>query len=129
MRLLLNWPLFALLWVLFYHLRLRCFVVIELKATEFKPEYAGKMSFYLSAVDDRLRHSTDQSSIGLILCKKQNKLVAEYALRDVNKPIGISEFRLTEALPDKLKGQLPTIEELEAELNSAEAIEMQNDDS
>ncbi len=104
--------------LLFYHLRLRCFVVVELKAIEFKPEYAGKMNFYLSVVDELLRHSDDQPSIGLILCKKQNKLMAEYALRDVNKPIGISEFRLTEALPDKLQGQLPTIEELEAELES-----------
>jgi predicted nuclease of restriction endonuclease-like (RecB) superfamily len=109
--------------LLFYHLKLRCFVVIELKATDFKPEYTGKLNFYLSAVDDRLRHPGDQPSIGLILCKSQNRLVAEYALRDVNKPIGISEFRLTEALPDKLKGQLPTVEELEAELSSAEIIE------
>ena len=109
--------------LLFYHLRLRCFVVIELKATEFKPEYTGQLNFYLSAVDDRLKHPDDQPSIGLILCKSQNRLIAEYALRDVNKPIGISEFRLTEALPDKLKGQLPTIEELEAELSSAEIVE------
>jgi len=106
--------------MLFYHLRLRCYVVVELKATEFKPEYAGKMSFYLSAVDDLLRHPTDQPSIGLILCKKHNKLMAEYTLRDVNKPIGVSEFRLTEALPAQLKGQLPTIEELEAELETLE---------
>lgn len=108
--------------LLFYHLKLRCFFVIELKATEFKPEYAGKMSFYLSAVDDLLRHPEDQPSIGLILCKTQNKLMAEYTLRDVNKPIGVSAYQLTEALPDKLKGQLPTIEELEAELATVEVV-------
>ncbi len=112
--------------LLFYHLKLRCFVVIELKGAAFKPEYAGKLNFYLSAVDDMLRHKDDQPSVGLILCKSRNKLVAEYALRDVNKPIGVSEFRLTEDLPDKLKGQLPTIEELEQELSglkSGEAAE------
>ena len=75
------------------------------------------MNFYLSAVDDLLRHEGDQPSIGLILCKTKNKIVAEYALRDTNKPIGISEFRLTEMLPEELKGSLPTIEELEAELS------------
>jgi predicted nuclease of restriction endonuclease-like (RecB) superfamily len=106
--------------MLFYHLRLRCFIVVELKSAEFKPEYAGKMSFYLSAVDDLLRHPTDQPSIRLVLCKKHNKLMAEYTLRDVNKPIGISEYRLTESLPTQLKGQLPTIEELEAELETLE---------
>lgn len=104
--------------LLFYHLRLRCFVVCELKAKEFKPEYAGKINFYLSAVDNLLRHPQDQPSIGLILCEKQNRVVAEYALQDIYKPIGISEYRLNDALPEKLKGQLPTIEELEAELES-----------
>jgi hypothetical protein len=102
--------------LLFYHLRLRAYVVIELKATAFKPEYAGKMNFYLSAVDDLLRHEQDQPSIGIILCKTKNKVVAEYALRDTRKPIGVSSFRLTESLPEKLQGSLPTIEELEAEL-------------
>lgn len=109
--------------LLFYHLRLRCFVVIELKAAEFKPEYAGKMNFYLSAVDRHLKHSQDQPSIGLILCEKHNKVVAEYALQDINKPIGISEYRLNDALPEKLKGQLPTIEQLEAELKPLSADE------
>jgi len=103
--------------LLFYHLRLRAYVVIELKVTEFKPEYAGKMNFYLSAVDDLLRHEDDQPSIGLILCKTKNKVVAEYALRDTQKPIGVSSFQLTESLPEKLQGSLPTIEELEAELS------------
>lgn len=102
--------------LLFYHYKLRCFVVIDLKMTEFKPEDAGKMNFYLSAVDDLLRHPDDQPSIGLILCKSKNKLIAEYALKDTRKPIGVSAYQLTEALPAQLKGSLPTIEELEAEL-------------
>lgn len=102
--------------LLFYHLRLRCFVVVELKAEDFKPEYAGKTNFYLSAVDNLLKHPADQPNIGLILCEKQNKVVAEYALQDINKPIGISEFRLADALPNNLKEDLPTIEELEAGL-------------
>jgi hypothetical protein len=96
---------------------LRAYVVIELKVTEFKPEYAGKMNFYLSAVDDLLRHEHDQPSIGIILCKTKNKVVAGYALRDTQKPIGVSSFKLTESLPEKLQGNLPTIEELEAELS------------
>jgi predicted nuclease of restriction endonuclease-like (RecB) superfamily len=102
--------------LLFYHLRLRRFVVIELKNGPFKPEYAGKMNFYLSAVDDLLRHKEDRASIGMILCKSRKKLIAEYALRDTHKPIGVSAFTLTKALPKKLKGTLPTIKDLEAEL-------------
>jgi predicted nuclease of restriction endonuclease-like (RecB) superfamily len=102
--------------LLFYHLKLRCFVVIDLKMGAFKPEYAGKMNFYLSAVDDLLRHPEDRSSIGIVLCKSKNAIVAEYALRDTAKPIGISNFRVTERLPANLKGSLPTIEELEEEL-------------
>jgi predicted nuclease of restriction endonuclease-like (RecB) superfamily len=102
--------------LLFYHLRLRCFVVIDLKMSEFKPEYAGKMNFYLSAVDDLLRHKDDQPSIGIILCKAKNKVIVEYALRDTRKPIGVSGYKLTESLPKKLQGKLPTIKELEAEL-------------
>lgn len=85
----------------------------------FEPEFAGKMNFYLSAVNDLLRHPDDQPSIGLILCKTNGRFVAEYTLRDINKPIGISEYRLAESLPEKLKGSLPTIEELENELGSA----------
>jgi predicted nuclease of restriction endonuclease-like (RecB) superfamily len=103
--------------LLFYHLNLRAYVVIELKVTEFKPEYAGKMNFYLSAVDDLLRHEQDQPSIGIILCKTKNKVIAEYALRDTQKPIGVSSFQLTESLPENLQGSLPTIKELEAELS------------
>jgi predicted nuclease of restriction endonuclease-like (RecB) superfamily len=102
--------------LLFYHLNLRCYVVIELKASRFKPEYAGKLNFYLSAVDAELRHPTDNPSIGLILCKDKNKLVAEYSLKDVSKPIGIAEYELVQAIPEHLKTSLPTIEELEAEL-------------
>jgi len=105
--------------LLFYHLKLRAYVVIDLKMKSFEPEFAGKMNFYLSAVNDLLRHPDDQPSIGLILCKTNDRFVAEYALRDINKPIGISEYRLAESLPEKLKGSLPTIEELESELGSA----------
>jgi len=102
--------------LLFYHLKLRCYVVIELKTGEFKPEYAGKMNFYLSAVDDLLRHPDDKPSIGIILCKSKNKVIVEYALRDTNKPIGVSSYRLTRALPEDIKGILPSVEELEREL-------------
>jgi predicted nuclease of restriction endonuclease-like (RecB) superfamily len=102
--------------LLFYHLKLRAFVIIDLKMEGFKPEFSGKMNFYLSAADDLLRHPSDQPSIGIILCKSKNKIVAEYALRDLRKPMGVSEYRLTESLPKQLKGSLPSVEELEAEL-------------
>ena len=103
----------------FYHLKLRCFFVIDLKKGEFKPEHAGKMNFYLSVVDDRLRHETDAPSIGLILCQDRNQIIAEYALRGADRPIGISEYELTRALPAGLKSALPTVEEIEAELKDA----------
>ena len=102
--------------LLFYHLRLRCFVVLDLKIGQFEPEYSGKMNFYLSAIDDLLRHPDDQPSIGIILCKSKNEVVAEYALRDIRKPVGVSEYRLTEALPKRLRGSVPTAQELAAEL-------------
>lgn len=102
--------------LLFYHLRLRCFVVIELKRGAFKPEYAGKMNFYCSVVDDTIRHETDAPTIGLILCQEQNKVLAEYALRGVDKPIGVSTFELTRALPAELQSSLPSIEQIEQEL-------------
>ena len=104
--------------LLFYHLHLRCFVVIDLKATPFRPEYAGKMNFYLSAVDDLLRHKDDQPSIGIILCKTKNQVVVEYALRDLAKPVGVSSYitKLVESLPPAFRGSLPSAEELEAEL-------------
>jgi predicted nuclease of restriction endonuclease-like (RecB) superfamily len=106
--------------LLFYHYKLHCFVVIDLKMTEFKPEHAGKMNFYLSAVDDLLRQPQDAPSIGLILCKTKSKMTVEYALRDMNKPLGISSFQLAEILPKELQGSLPTIEQLEAELEKRE---------
>jgi predicted nuclease of restriction endonuclease-like (RecB) superfamily len=98
--------------LLFYHLKLRCFVVIDLKMGPFKPEYAGKMNFYLAVADDLLRHPGDKPSIGLVLCKAKNRIVAEYALRNVATPMGVSEF--------KLQGTLPTVEEIEAALTRAE---------
>jgi predicted nuclease of restriction endonuclease-like (RecB) superfamily len=103
--------------LLFYHLKLRCFVIIELKDQSFKPEYAGKMNFYLSVVDDKLKHVDDNPSIGLILCKSKNNILAEYALRDMMKPIGLAEYKLHEALPENFKSALPTIEEIESELS------------
>lgn len=106
--------------LLFYHLRLRCFVVIELKTGKFKPEYAGKLNFYLSAVDDLLRHSSDEKSIGILLCRDKNSIVAEYALRDMTKPMGVAEYELARSLPSELEGALPTIEQLETELTEPE---------
>jgi len=102
--------------LLFYHLKLRSFIVIELKKGDFKPEYAGKMNFYCSAIDDLLRHPTDNATIGLILCQTKDRILVEYALWDILKPIGISEYELTRALPENLRSSLPSIEELEAEL-------------
>lgn len=104
--------------LLFYHLRLRCYIVIDLKIEEFKPEYSGKMNFYVSAVDDLLRHPDDQPTIGMILCKSKNKVIAEYSLRDMHKPIGVSVYQLQDILPEALQGNLPTIEQLEAELET-----------
>jgi len=103
--------------LLFYHLELQCYVVVELKAGKFKPEFAGKLNFYLSAVDSQLKKETDNPSIGIILCKKKDKIEVEYSLRDINKPLGISEYHLTEAIPENIKAQLPSIEEIEKELN------------
>jgi len=103
--------------LLFYHIKLRSFLVVELKSGKFKPEYAGKMNFYLSAVDDLLRQPGDNPSIGLILCRSKVGVLAEYALRDMTKPIGLAEYRLTEALPKEIKTLLPSIEELEVELS------------
>ncbi|GHV09329.1 hypothetical protein FACS189485_21790 [Spirochaetia bacterium] len=102
--------------LLFYHLTLRCYVVIELKAGDFKPEHTGQLSFYLSAVDTQVKHADDQPTIGLLLCKSRNKIVAEYALRDMKKPIGIAEYELVNALPQKFETALPSIEDIEAEL-------------
>ena len=104
--------------LLFYHLKLRCFVVVELKTVPFDPSFVGKLNLYLSAVDDLLRHPADKPTIGLLLCKSKNELVVEYALRGFNSPMGVAQWeeQLTETLPEDLKGSLPSIEEIEAEL-------------
>ncbi|HIJ94883.1 MAG TPA: DUF1016 domain-containing protein [Desulfuromonadales bacterium] len=104
--------------LLFYHLKLRCYVVVELKAVPFDPGFVGTMNMYLSAVDDQLRHPDDKPSIGLLLCRSKNRFEVEYALRDLKKPIGVSEWetRLVGMLPEEMQGSLPTVEEIEAEL-------------
>lgn len=103
--------------LLFYHFKLRCFFVVELKATEFKPEHVGKMGFYLTAIDKLMKHPDDAPTIGLLLCKTKNRVIAEYALRTNTAPIGVAEYetKIIESLPDNLKGSLPSIEELEQE--------------
>ncbi|APA82698.1 PDDEXK nuclease domain-containing protein [Francisella tularensis] len=103
--------------LLFYHTKLHCYVVVELKANDFKPEYAGKLSFYTSVVDGEIKSEEDNPTIGILLCKGKNKTVVEYALKDVNKPIGVSEYQLTHELTGKYKSALPTIEQIEAELD------------
>jgi predicted nuclease of restriction endonuclease-like (RecB) superfamily len=108
--------------LLFYHLKLRCYVVVELKAGEFQPEYAGKLNFYLSAVDSQFRHPGDNASLGLLLCKSRDKVVVEYALRDTNKPIGVAEYQLVQALPDALQTDLPRIEDIERELRDVDDV-------
>ena len=117
--------------LLFYHLKLRCYVVIDLKVTEFQPEFSGKMNFYISAVDDLLRHPEDRSTIGIILCKGKKKTSVEYALRDVNRPIGVSTYQLKDSLPKSLKENLPTVEQLAMELNTvvAEVVETNESES
>lgn len=108
--------------LLFYHLKLRCFVVIDLKMSAFQPEYSGKMNFYISAVDALLRHADDKPTIGIILCKDKKKTIAEYALRDINKPIGVSTYHVDHTLPEALQGSLPTVEQLETELETVSSI-------
>lgn len=102
--------------LLFYHVTLKCYVVVELKNRRFIPEYAGKLNFYLSAVDSLLKRDDDHPTIGLLLCRDKNNIEVEFALRDLNKPMGVSEYTLVETLPDNLKGALPTIEEIENDL-------------
>ena len=104
--------------LLFYNLNLRCYVVIELKTGEFKPEYAGQLNFYLSAVDGILKKETDNPSIGLLLCKSKNDLVAEYALKDMSKPIGVSEYKITSSLPEDLEKQLPSVEDIQKRIKN-----------
>ena len=105
--------------LLFYHLELRCYIIIELKCGDFKPEYAGKLNFYLSAVDQLLKRKEDNPSLGIILCKSKDKVIAEYALRDMSKPMGISEYKIVRSIPEKLKTSLPTVDELEKELSKS----------
>lgn len=107
--------------LLFYHLKLRCYCVVEIKTTSFKPEYAGKMNFYLSAVDDFIKTDTDNPSIGLILCKTKKQFTAEYALRDIHKPMGVSQYEgiITKSLPKRLQQSLPSTQEIETELSDA----------
>lgn len=105
--------------LLFYHLKLRCYVVIELKAGKFKPEHLGQLGFYLTAVDRQVKHAQDNPSIGLLLCKSKNKVVAEYALGDKSQPMGIAEYKLVESLPQELQTSLPSIEQIERELANA----------
>jgi len=103
--------------LLFYHTRLKCYIVVELKAVAFKPEHAGQLNFYLSAVDAQIKAPDDKPTIGLLLCRTQNRLVAEYALSGIDKPIGVAEYQLLRALPTPLDTSLPSIEEIEAELS------------
>jgi len=109
--------------LLFYHLKLRCYFICEIKATEFDPHDAGQMNFYLSAVDDLLRHPDDNPSIGIILCKSKDEIKAEYALRRISSPIGVSSYEkeIVKKLPKDLKASLPTVEEIERELSNKEA--------
>ena len=104
--------------LLFYHLKLRSYVVIELKTTAFEPEFAGKLNFYLTAVDRQVRSEQDNPTIGILICKKKDKVIVEYALSDIRKPIGVSEYKLTHSLPKKIKSSLPSIKEIEKELGS-----------
>ncbi len=106
--------------LLFYNIKLRCYMAVELKAKSFKPEYVGKMNFYLSALDDMIKEDMDQPSIGLILCKNKDSFTVKYALKDVNKPIGVSTFETHKALPENFQSRLPSIEDLERELNEIE---------
>ena len=114
--------------MMFYNLNLRCYVVIELKTGDFKPEYAGKLNFYLSAVDDILKSEHDNPSIGLLLCKSKNNLIAEYSLKDISKPIGVSEYRITEKLPDELEKQLPSVEDIRKRILQPPGDKLQSGD-
>lgn len=103
--------------LLFYHLKLRCYVVVEMKIDEFKPEYAGKLNFYLSAVNEKLKSDFDNPTIGLLLCKSKNKIEAEYSLRGMTQPMGVADYKLSKAIPDDIKSELPSIEKIESELS------------
>jgi len=114
--------------LLFYHLKLRCYVVIELKGGKFKPEHLGQLSFYLTAVDAQVKHPQDKPTIGLLLCKSKNKVVAEYALRQNTQPLGVAEYKLVESLPPELATDLPSIEQIEQELMGNDAGTANADD-
>lgn len=103
--------------LLFYHIRMHCYVVVELKTVDFEPEFAGKLNFYIKAVDEQIKTKEDKPTIGILLCKSKDKVVVEYSLSDINKPMGISQYELTHIVPEELKGSLPAIEDIEAELN------------
>ncbi|MFZ9739446.1 MAG: PDDEXK nuclease domain-containing protein [Prochlorotrichaceae cyanobacterium] len=107
--------------LLFYHVRLRCYVVIELKTTEFRPEYSGQINFYVNVIDDQLRHPDDQPTIGIVLCKSTKKAIVRYALRGMSQPIGVSTYELGNALPDAVQHSLPSVEQLQMELESVAA--------
>jgi len=104
--------------LLFYHTRLRSYVVVELKASEFKPEFTGKLNFYLNVVNAQLKHAQDQPSIGILLCKAPNKVIVEYALENISSPLGVAEYQILKAIPDTLRGSLPSVENLEQELST-----------
>ncbi|SFV66830.1 FIG074102: hypothetical protein [hydrothermal vent metagenome] len=106
--------------LLFYHIKLYCYVVVELKVVDFEPEFAGKLNFYISAVDGEIRGERDNPTIGILICKSKNSTIVEYALKDINKPIGISDYQLSNILPKEFKSTLPSIEEIEEELKSLE---------
>lgn len=108
--------------LLFYHVKLHCYIVIELKTGKFKPEYAGKLNFYISAIDTILKSEKDNPTIGILICKSKNNTIVEYALRDISKPIGVSEYKITKELPKEFKSSLPTIEEIERELEILERL-------
>lgn len=105
--------------LLFYHIKLYCYVVVELKAVDFKPEFTGKLNFYTSAVDDLIRNKRDNPTIGILICKSKNDTIVEYALKDIEKPLGVSEYKLTDILPEDYKSSLPSIEQIEIELRDS----------
>lgn len=113
--------------LLFYHLKLKCYIVVELKAREFEPTDAGQLNFYLSAVDDLVKDKDDNATIGLLLCKGKDNFTAEYALKDINKPIGVSKYKLLEDMPEYLQSQLPRAEDIELHIKDIEKIENDED--
>ena len=104
--------------LLFYHTKLRCYIIIELKVTEFEPEFLGKLNFYLTTIDKLIKEKDDKPTIGILLCKNKNNVVVDFALQDINKPMGVSEF--TSQLPNSIKKALPTLEEFTQQLNQAD---------